>query len=147
MSATLLPGISVSNPRYSGLSLVHPNISQQQSIWRPTSYTELRCISNLVFTLGVYRSTGISVSDKVYKDLSARLFPVVTGSNPGYNSLSPGMFLSILCRWTIFTGLQFRWQAAVHRVTDWYTWEQCSLQVFIYFVADRLQTTIPQVTD
>ena len=50
--------------------------------------------------------------------------------------------------------LHFRWQAALHRVTDWYTGEQCSLQVLIYFVADlysgihsRWQATIPKVTD
>ena len=41
----------------------------------------------------MYRSTGISVSDKVYEDLSGTLFPSVSVSNLGYNSLSPGMFL------------------------------------------------------
>ena len=35
------------------------------------------------YTLGVYRSTGISVSDKVYKDLSSTLFPSVSVSNLG----------------------------------------------------------------
>ena len=41
----------------------------------------------------MYRSAGISVSDKVYEDLSATLFPGVSVSNPGYNGVSPGMFL------------------------------------------------------
>ena len=41
----------------------------------------------------MYRSTGISVSDKVYEDLSATLFPSVSVSNLGYNGVSPGMFL------------------------------------------------------
>ena len=55
-----------------------------------TLYPELS-VTNLGYTLGVYRSPGISVSDKVYEDLSATLFPSV--SVPGYNSLSAGMFL------------------------------------------------------
>ena len=41
----------------------------------------------------MYRSTGILVSDKVYEDQSGTLFPSVSVSNLGYNSLSPGMFL------------------------------------------------------
>ena len=59
---------------------------------------QLHCtlyVSNLGYTLGVYRSTGISVSDKVYEDLSATVFPGVSASNPGYNSLSPGMFFLV----------------------------------------------------
>ena len=80
-----------------------------------------------------------SATIKVYEDL-ATLVPGVSVSNPGYNSLSPRMFRSILCRWLIFTGLHFRWQAALHWLTDWYTREQCSLQVFIYTL---LLTNIP----
>ena len=122
MSATLLPGISVHNPRYNGLSLeTYTRISVSDKVYEElpaTLYSDVS-VSNLGYTLGVYRSTGISVSDKVYQDLSATLFPGVSVSYPGYNSLWPGMILSIFCRWPIFTGLHFRWQAAIHRVTDW----------------------------
>ena len=43
--------------------------------------------------------------------------------------------------------------AFISRFTDWYTMEQCSWQVFVYFVADRYSgrsihsKCIPQVTD
>ena len=96
MSATLLSGISVSNPGYSGLSLeVYTRISVSNKGYEDlpaTLYPDVS-ISNLGYTHGVYRSTGISVSNKVYEDLSATLFPDVSVSNPGYNGLSPGMFL------------------------------------------------------
>ena len=84
--------------------------------------------------------------------LHCTLFPGVSVSNLGYNRLSPGMFHSILCRWPIFTALHFRWQASIHRLTDWYTREQCSLRhilccwpIFLY----TLQVTghYTQVTD
>ena len=41
----------------------------------------------------------------------------------------------------------------ISRITDWYTGEQCSWQVFVYFSADRYSGTsihfkcLPQVTD
>ena len=92
-SATLLPSISVSNPGYRGLSLeVYTWISVSDKGLPATLYPDVT-VSNLGYILRVYRSTGISVSDKVYEDLSGTLFPSVSVSNLGYNSLSPGMFL------------------------------------------------------
>ena len=66
MSATLLPGISVSNPGYSGLSLeVYTQISVSDKVYedRPVTLYPDVSVSNLGYTLGVYRSTGLLVSD------------------------------------------------------------------------------------
>ena len=94
VSSALLPGISVSNPGYSGLSLeVYTRISVSDRVYEDL-YPDIS-VSNLGYTLGVYRSTGISVSDKVYEDLSATLFPGVSVSNPGYNDLSPETGISV----------------------------------------------------
>ena len=111
---------------------LHCTLMYQSVTWD----IHLECIDILE-----YRSATI----KVYEDLSATLVPGVSVSNPGYNSLSPRMFCSIgsrsiLCRWLIFTGLHFRWQVPIHWLIDWYTREQCSLQVFIYTL---LLTDIP----
>ena len=111
---------------------LHCTLMYQSVTWD----IHLECIDILE-----YRSATI----KVYEDLSAALVPGVSVSNPGYNSLSPRMFCSIgsrsiLCRWLIFTGLHFRWQVPIHWLIDWYTREQCSLQVFIYTL---LLTNIP----
>ena len=50
-------------------------------------------VSNLKYTLGVYRYTGISVSNKVYEDLLATLFPGVSVSNPSKTACHPECFL------------------------------------------------------
>ena len=161
-TCTLLPGISVSNPGYSGLSLeVYTQISVSNKV-----YEDLPATCTFVHCTPMYQSVTWDIhlectdipehrsATKYTKtcQLHCTLFPGVSVSNPGYNRLSPGMFHSILCRWPIFTGLHFRWQASIHQLTDWYTREQCSLlhtlccwPIFLY----TLQVTghYTQVTD
>ena len=71
-------------------------ISQRQSICRPASYILLQCISQYpgleCIDLPEYRS-----ATKNTKTCQLQCCPGVSVSNLGYNSLSPGMFLSILC--------------------------------------------------
>ena len=64
---------------------LHCTLMYQSVTWG----IHLECIDILE-----YRSATI----KVYEDQSATLVPGVSVSNPGYNSLSPRMFRSILCR-------------------------------------------------
>ena len=64
----------------------------------------------------MYRSTRISVSDKVYEDLSATLFPGVFVSNPGYNGLSAGMFLEYRSATKYMKTCQILYTPAYHSV-------------------------------
>ena len=59
----------------------------------------------------------------------------------------PGLFSYLFCCWPMFQK-HSGWQADISRVTDWYTGEQFSWQVFVYFVADGPihSKCIPQVT-
>ena len=117
LSPGLYTGISVSDKIYENQCQLHcypvyQSVTQgiaachlkctpdYQSATKYMKTCQLHCtpdvsVSNLGCTLGVYRSTGISVSNKVYEDLSATLFPGVSVSNLGYNGLSPGMFWNI----------------------------------------------------
>ena len=75
---------------YISLSLeVYTRISVSDKVYEDLPAT----VSNLGYTLEVYRSIGISVGDKVYVNLSATLLPGRSASNPGYNGLSSEMFL------------------------------------------------------
>ena len=93
-SVTLLSCVSVSNP---DTWSVYWNISQQQSLWRPVSYAVPLCQSVKVgysgLSPGLY--TGISVSDKVYKDqCQPHCYPVyqsVTQCYPLYQSVTQGI--------------------------------------------------------
>ena len=88
MSATLLYAISVSNPGYSGLLLeVYTRTSVSNKVYEvlpPALYPICQSV-----TWGIHLECidkPILVSDKVYEDLSATLFPGVSVSNPGYNN-------------------------------------------------------------
>ena len=116
LSPGLYAGISVSNKVYEDQCQLHcypvyQSVTQDiaachlkctpeyQSATKKMKTWQLHCtLMYQSVTWGIHlecidRSTLISVSDKVYEDLSATLFPGVSVSNPGYNGLSPGMFL------------------------------------------------------
>ena len=91
MSATLLPSISVSNPGVAACNLKCK--PEYQSVTKYMKTCQLHCTTMYQsVTWGIHLEC-IDLPEYRSATKCTKMFPGVSVSNPGYNALSPGMFL------------------------------------------------------